>query len=159
MKSFLTILTAKNIKKLIFNLLSIILLFISLSFPTRITAQPLPVAIIKSVPGQPKDPFGIQREFIQNIGQYGDTLSGFGHMGTILYGYEGSGMPVLFTRKGWIHLQRKVNLESMEEMKREREERERKGTRENKEKRPLNIYSGSRFQCSRMQYYQTCFPW
>ncbi|MBL0134201.1 MAG: SprB repeat-containing protein [Chitinophagaceae bacterium] len=85
--------------------------------------------MIKSVPGQPNDPFGIQREFIQNIGQYGDTLSGFGHMGPILYGYEGSGMPVLFTRKGWIHLQRKVNLESMEEMEREREERERKGNK------------------------------
>ncbi|HNG64113.1 MAG TPA: hypothetical protein PLK54_10180, partial [Ferruginibacter sp.] len=41
------------------------------------------------------DAFGGGR-FISNIGQYNDSLTGFGSMGKILYGYEGLKMPVLF---------------------------------------------------------------
>jgi gliding motility-associated-like protein len=43
-------------------------------------------------------------------------------MGTILYGYEGNDMPVLFTKKGLIHLQRKVeNISKKEEERLEKE--------------------------------------
>jgi hypothetical protein len=53
--------------------------------------------------------------FIENVGQYGKTMKGFENMGTIQLGYEGLGMPVLFTSKGLIHLQRKVEKLSHEE--------------------------------------------
>ncbi|MEO7984633.1 MAG: hypothetical protein ABI688_11170, partial [Bacteroidota bacterium] len=56
---------------------------------------------------QQADLFGLKFGYIHNIGQYGDTLENFGYMGRILYGYEGLPMPVLFTTKGLIHLQRK----------------------------------------------------
>lgn len=73
---------------------------------------------------QPTGIFGNDGCFIENIGQYGETMNGFPQMGKILYAYEGLGMPVLFTEKGIIHLQRK--LEGPDEEEREREERERK---------------------------------
>ncbi|MBL0356834.1 MAG: SprB repeat-containing protein [Chitinophagaceae bacterium] len=73
-----------------------------------------------------EDPFGINGRFIQNIGQYGDYLSGHTEMGAIQYGYEGLGMPVLFTQKGFIQLQRKAPELNEEE----REKQERKGTRQ-----------------------------
>ena len=66
----------------------------------RITTQ--------SFSGNSSDLFGTQSKFIENIGQYGDSLPGLGRMGKILYGYEGLNMPVLFTQNGLIHLQRKV---------------------------------------------------
>src|SRR5439155_20457778 len=43
-------------------------------------------------------------------------------MGKILYGYEGMAMPVLFTAKGLVHLQRKIEGDTQKE----REEKERK---------------------------------
>ena len=46
--------------------------------------------------------------FVENIGQYGTTLEHFENMGNIKYGYEGLNMPILFTPKGIIHLQRKI---------------------------------------------------
>src|SRR3954469_23000355 len=54
------------------------------------------------------DLFGTARGFIKNVGQYGNSVSEYPGMGTILYGYEGLGMPVLFTSKGWMRLQRKI---------------------------------------------------
>jgi hypothetical protein len=56
--------------------------------------------------------------FIQNIGQYGQTMKGHELMGKILYGYEGLSMPVLFTPKGLIHLHRRVEPISHEEEER-----------------------------------------
>ncbi|MCX6317257.1 MAG: SprB repeat-containing protein [Bacteroidetes bacterium] len=56
--------------------------------------------------------------FIQNIGQYGQTVKGAEGMGPVLYGYEGLDMPILFTAKGFIHLQRKVVKISHEEEER-----------------------------------------
>jgi hypothetical protein len=56
--------------------------------------------------------------FIENIGQYGKTMKGFENMGPIQFGYEGLGMPVLFTPKGLIHLQRKVEKISHQEEER-----------------------------------------
>ncbi len=59
--------------------------------------------------------------FIENIGQYGKKVEGFEQMGTIQYGYEGWGMPILFTAKGIIHLQRKIEkLSNSEEEKLEK---------------------------------------
>jgi hypothetical protein len=46
--------------------------------------------------------------FIENIGQYGNQVAGYESMGSIQYGYEGLNMPVLFTSKGVIYLQRKT---------------------------------------------------
>lgn len=42
--------------------------------------------------------------FIENIGQYGQTVTGYEAFGVVKYGYEGLEMPVLFTEKGIIHL-------------------------------------------------------
>lgn len=47
--------------------------------------------------------------FIENIGQYGRQYSGKEEFGEIKFGYEGFGMPVLFTPTGFLHLQRKVS--------------------------------------------------
>ncbi|HUS03711.1 MAG TPA: gliding motility-associated C-terminal domain-containing protein [Chitinophagaceae bacterium] len=76
---------------------------------------------IQFVAGKDHDLFGKASSYIQNIGQYGDLIPGHPELGKILYGYEGLDMPVLFTTKGVVHLQRKMNklteeeLEEMEE--------------------------------------------
>lgn len=65
--------------------------------------------------------FNASNSFIENIGQYGKKVEGFEQMGTIQYGYEGWGMPILFTAKGIIHLQRKIEkLSNREEEKLEK---------------------------------------
>ena len=56
--------------------------------------------------------------FIRNIGQYGEKMKGYENLGIIQYGYEGLGMPVLFTSKGLIHLQRKIEKISRQEEER-----------------------------------------
>lgn len=48
--------------------------------------------------------------FVENIGQYGQYMYGYEDMGLIQYGYEGNGMPVLFTSRGFIYLQRKISM-------------------------------------------------
>jgi len=77
-----------------------------------------------SVKGAGYDLFGTDTKFIENIGQYGNTLTNYDRMGKILYGYEGLGMPVLFTEKGLIHLQRKTKKPRYEEIE-SREDKER----------------------------------
>ncbi len=62
--------------------------------------------------------FGSMGAFIRNIGQYKDTVAGFSRMGKILYGYEGLKMPVLFTQKGIIHLQRATKKITAQEKER-----------------------------------------
>lgn len=47
--------------------------------------------------------------FIENKGQYGSTVKGQEAMGVVKFAYEGLDMPVLFTPKGVIHLQRKLS--------------------------------------------------
>jgi gliding motility-associated-like protein len=71
-----------------------------------------------AVAGKDADLFGTRTRYIENTGQYGDSLARYGQMGKILYGYEGFGMPVLFTSKGLIHLQRKTQKISYEEKER-----------------------------------------
>lgn len=98
-----------------------------------------PVAINTPAPAlvsqKSKDLFGTTGTFIKNIGQYKDTLAGFSRMGRILYGYEGLGMPVLFTQKGVIHLQRATKKLTHEEMER----LERKGWKEKDIERNYNV--------------------
>ena len=65
--------------------------------------------------------------FIENIGQYGNKVPGYEYLGTVKYGYEGLDMPVLFTAKGIIHLQRKLEQLS----KKEEENFEKQGLPEN----------------------------
>ncbi|NOT92238.1 DUF7948 domain-containing protein [Ferruginibacter sp.] len=59
--------------------------------------------------------FNSSCSFIENKGQYGKLLKGYESMDIIIYGYEGLSMPVLFTKKGVIHLQRKVGNKVLEE--------------------------------------------
>ena len=58
------------------------------------------------------------QSFIENIGQYGATVPGYSEMGTVKFGYENFNMPVLFTSKGLIHLQRKIEKISHKEEER-----------------------------------------
>ena len=53
--------------------------------------------------------------FIENAGQYGKVLAGYEYMGPVKFGFEGFDMPVLFTKSGLIHLQRRVNPISKEQ--------------------------------------------
>ncbi|MFL5739096.1 MAG: beta strand repeat-containing protein [Flavisolibacter sp.] len=87
------------------------------------------------------DLFGTRKSFIKNLGQYGSTMKGRESLGKILYGYEGMDMPVLFTSKGLIHLQRKLPRETETERERERNgEREREEHQEKgmEEERPVD---------------------
>ena len=56
-----------------------------------------------------KQTFNAAGSFIENKGQYGSSYKGQETMGTILYGFEGNDMPILFTKKGLLFLQRKVD--------------------------------------------------
>ena len=76
-----------------------------------------------------------QKVFIENIGQYGELMAGYTGMGKIKYGFEGFGMPVLFTPKGLIHLQRKVEKIS----KKEEEELEKKNIPEEEIERKRKV--------------------
>jgi hypothetical protein len=69
-----------------------------------------------------KQTFNSAGSFIENIGQYGNTYKGQETMGNILYGFEGHDMPILFTKKGIVILQRKVEkISKAEEEKLEKQ--------------------------------------
>ena len=78
-------------------------------------AQNAPHPVLKSAQGF--DP-NSEAHFIENKGQYGNTLKGYEHMGAIRFAYEGLGMPVLVTSHGLVHLQRKVQKNSHAEEER-----------------------------------------
>lgn len=79
--------------------------------------------------------FNSTAAYIENIGQYGKILPGFEGMGEILYAYEGLDMPVLFTKRGMIHLQR-----SIRKLRHKEEERlEKQGLSEAEIERQRNI--------------------
>lgn len=61
---------------------------------------------------------GSQQFFTENIGQYGKSMEGHAEMGIVKFGYEGLNMPILFTSKGLIHLQRKIEKISEKEERR-----------------------------------------
>lgn len=74
------------------------------------------ISSLHAAAGNDADLFGTRTRYIENIGQYGSTLAEYGNMGKIHYGYEGLAMPVLFTPKGVIYLQRKTIKASGEEL-------------------------------------------
>ncbi len=76
--------------------------------------------------------------FIENIGQYGETITGHEKLGKMRYGFEGFGMPVLFTPKGLIHLHRKVEKIS----KQEENKLEKKGIPEEEIERKRKVTEG-----------------
>ena len=96
----------------VFVCISILLL----SYANGALAQ-IPTAAPKTMNALNKT-LGLPDAFIQNVGQYGKAMAGFENMGNIQYGYEGLGMPVLFTSKGLIHLQRQIKHISHEEEER-----------------------------------------
>jgi gliding motility-associated-like protein len=70
------------------------------------------------------DVYGTQKVFIKNIGQY-DVLQKTYRTEKILFGYEGLGMPILLTRSGMVHVQRKfVPIEKEIETKKKEKEGE-----------------------------------
>jgi gliding motility-associated-like protein len=69
----------------------------------------------ESIVNKNTDVFGAETRFVANIGQYGDTVAGYGRMGKINFGYEGFSMPVLFTPKGIIYIQQQIITPSQEE--------------------------------------------
>ena len=73
-----------------------------------------------------KQTFNAAGSFIENIGQYGSNYKGQENMGEILFGFEGHDMPILFTKKGLLFLQRKVEKIS----KAEEEKLEKQGVNE-----------------------------
>lgn len=73
--------------------------------------------------------------FVQNVGQYGKKMAGYENLGIIDYAYEGMGMPVLFTTKGIMHLQRTTKRIT----KQEEEKYERMGVPEPEIERKRNI--------------------
>jgi gliding motility-associated-like protein len=69
-----------------------------------------------------KQTFNAAGAFIENIGQYGSTYKGQEQMDSILFGFEGHDMPILFTKKGLIILQRRVEkISKAEEEKLEKQ--------------------------------------
>ena len=72
---------------------------------------------IHFVAGSDHDLFGTRFRFKENVGQYGDTVIGYGSMGKIIYGYDKLSMPVLFTEKGLVYLQRKIKEPTHSEKK------------------------------------------
>ena len=90
-------------------------------------------ALIKYTNQGGADLFGTKCSFIKNIGQYDTLVKGYENMGAVRYGYEGFDMPVLFTPKGIIHLQQKIEGPSEEE----RERMERRGKKPEGEQRKV----------------------
>lgn len=76
---------------------------------------------VKAIPDL-KQTISQKQVFIENIGQYGKTMENHPAMGPIKFGYEGLNMPVLFTPKGVIHLQRKIEKLSEKEEKKLRQQ-------------------------------------
>ncbi len=84
--------------------------------------------------GSNGDLFGKNKAYIENVGQYGDTIPHYGYLGPIKYGFEGANRPMLITSKGLVLLQnatKKITHEEQEALERKgmrEEEIEKKGT-------------------------------
>jgi SprB repeat len=111
-----------------FALFSIAIYLSQFSFAQKPTATTKSISTLKKT-------FNASNSFIENIGQYGKTMKGYEEMGELKFGYEGFGMPVLFTPKGLIHLQRKVEKISHEE----EEKLEKAGAKEEEIENQKNI--------------------
>lgn len=109
-------------------LLCIVICIGKFSFSQKTTATPKSISSLQKT-------FSSSNSFIENIGQYGKTMNGFPNMEEIKFGYEGLGMPILFTAKGLIHLHRKIeNISKAEE-----EKLEKAGVKEEEIERKKNI--------------------
>ena len=87
------------------------------------SVSPLPKSVATKFASQNNnDLYNTHSVFIENVGQYGETIQGYEAMGKILYGYEGMGMPFLFSTKGIIQLQRKIELAKEKDENEEPEE-------------------------------------
>ncbi len=84
-----------------------ICLFILVALCNVSLAQSVSAPSAKSISGL-KQTSNSPQSFIENKGQYGKTMDTYESMGEIKFGYEGLIMPILFTPKGLIHLQRKI---------------------------------------------------
>lgn len=82
-----------------------------------------------------KNAFLAGQSFIENVGQYGKAFKGGENLGAILYGFEGHDMPILFTKKGIIILQRKVVV--LEQEQKEKLERQGKSEEEIEHKKTV----------------------
>ncbi len=107
-------------------LLSFVQLFMLLAISRIGFAQPSSSLTSSNQIGNLKETLNASGAFIENIGQYGNTMTKYERMGSIRFGYEGLDMPVLFTPRGLIHLQRKIQKIS----RREEERLERQGISE-----------------------------
>ncbi|MBS1509839.1 MAG: gliding motility-associated C-terminal domain-containing protein [Bacteroidetes bacterium] len=81
-------------------------------------AAVVPAPVVHNFTPAYTDVFGAKKAFITNIGQYGHQLPGFEYLGSIYSGYEGLAMPVLFTGKGIIFLQRKFKMPGIRDVER-----------------------------------------
>ena len=119
---------------------TILFSFLVFLFNTSVAQQPAvpnpkTVFTTKNKNSSNPDLFGTNSRFIENIGQYGETMPGYTQLGKIKFGYEGLNMPVLFTSKGLIHLQRKSEKLSHKE----EEELEKAGVKEEEIEHKRNI--------------------
>ncbi|MBK7684379.1 MAG: T9SS type A sorting domain-containing protein [Bacteroidetes bacterium] len=87
--------------------------------------------------GENSDLYGINKHFIENIGQFGEYHKDHPEMGKILYAYEGFGIPVLFTEKGIIYLHRKLAGPTLTEIEIEEHANKQKGKKSKKKEEEL----------------------
>jgi gliding motility-associated-like protein len=128
-----------QIKTLINLFAGLVCLFVSSAIkgqtPTGEGLTSVPSAFIAQKLNSPANAdnnlFGTGKSYIENVGQYGETLPGYERMGKILFAYEGMGLPVLFTEKGIIHLYREQPKNEYED---DDEEEER-----NRRNKPLKV--------------------
>src|SRR4051812_4445431 len=79
------------------------------------------------------DLFGMAKTFITNIGQYDDIPKGYTQE-KILFGYEGMGGMILFTKKGIVQVQRKQLDETESSELRGAREKEKQKNKESEER-------------------------
>ncbi len=102
-------------------------------------SSPRTVFATDKISSKTDDLFGTKTRFVKNIGQYGDTLPKYGYMGRILFGYEGLGMPVLFTEHGLIHVQQKTEGPSEEEREKKERKEKTEGRKEQEEEKKVEL--------------------
>ena len=82
----------------------------------------LPKTVKPAALGNFRNEVANSASFIRNVGQYGQVMKGYEYMGRIEYGYEGPDLLALFTTRGVIFFQRKIEkLPHREERKLERQ--------------------------------------
>ncbi|HQR02146.1 MAG TPA: hypothetical protein PLA61_14945, partial [Ferruginibacter sp.] len=86
------------------------------------THAQLPKTVKPAALGNFRNEVANSATFIRNVGQYGQVMKGYEYMGRIEYGYEGPDLLALFSTRGVIFFQRKIEkLPHREERKLERQ--------------------------------------